>query len=214
MLSIDQIKLLSNLELLIALCCREDDEYLYQEFVNRFYEDLHAECLRIAGYRKLNKHVATQITHETFEKVRKYKSFKVDEVKIPDSKTGILAFLVRISINLFNDHHNSEKRKAELTNHKSYFDNLYGGSKEETDPAQLLHIKNRTIQIFNTLSEKERTVVLTDLEYKKFRKHLYLPDEVNEELANKLGVKKDTVRKIRERAINKIKNAFDGFNKK
>jgi hypothetical protein len=53
--------------------------------------------------------------------------------------------------------------------------------------------------------------VLRDVEYK--RHHKYLPDDVNESLSKELCIKKDTIRKIRERAIKKIKNAIDEINK-
>jgi DNA-directed RNA polymerase sigma subunit (sigma70/sigma32) len=65
--------------------------------------------------------------------------------------------------------------------------------------------------VYNKLNKKEKEVVLTDLEYKKGQK--YLPDDVSEILANRLGVKKGSIRKIRQRAINKIKLALDEINK-
>ena len=64
--------------------------------------------------------------------------------------------------------------------------------------------------ILKKLNKKEQTVILTDIEHKKFQK--YLPDDVTEDLTLKLGIKKETVRKIRERAIVKIKEAINEFN--
>jgi len=61
------------------------------------------------------------------------------------------------------------------------------------------------------LNFKEQRVILTDLEYK--RHHKYLPDDVIDTLAKQLNIKKDTVRKIRERAIEKIKKAIYEINK-
>jgi DNA-directed RNA polymerase sigma subunit (sigma70/sigma32) len=60
------------------------------------------------------------------------------------------------------------------------------------------------------LNSKEREVVLTDLEFKRSQK--YLPEDANESLANRIGVKKNTVRKIRERAIQKLNKAIDEIN--
>lgn len=57
----------------------------------------------------------------------------------------------------------------------------------------------------------ERRVILTDLEYKKH--HKYLPDDITEQLSKELGVKKDTVREIREPAIEKIKSWIDEINR-
>jgi DNA-directed RNA polymerase sigma subunit (sigma70/sigma32) len=45
----------------------------------------------------------------------------------------------------------------------------------------------------------------------KFQK--FLPADVTEDLALKLNVKKETIRKIRERAIEKINQAIKEFNK-
>jgi DNA-directed RNA polymerase sigma subunit (sigma70/sigma32) len=51
---------------------------------------------------------------------------------------------------------------------------------------------------------------LADLEYKRHYK--YLPDDVIDGLATELNIKRDTVRKIRERAIEKIKDAINEIN--
>jgi 5S rRNA maturation endonuclease (ribonuclease M5) len=60
------------------------------------------------------------------------------------------------------------------------------------------------------LNKKEQVVILTDIDYKRGRK--YLPPDVNELLATKINVKLATVRKIRERAVKKIKLAIDEIN--
>jgi DNA-directed RNA polymerase specialized sigma24 family protein len=201
---------LSDLELLVALCSMHSDEGPYKEFVNRFYSDLQSECLRICKARKLDKHVGIQIAHETFEKVRKYKSFQVDQVKMTDSRKGILVYLIRISLNLFNNHHNKEKRQNEIANHKSYFEDLSQSTEQIDDPVKLERIKELTLHAFKRLSLREQKVILADIEYKRHYK--YLPDDVTDKLATELKVKKDTIRKIRERAKTKIKKAIDEFN--
>ena len=52
--------------------------------------------------------------------------------------------------------------------------------------------------------------MLADIDYKRGQK--YLLDDISEILAEELGVKKDTIRKIRERAIEKINKAIDEIN--
>lgn len=206
----NKVKLLSDLELLCNLCSIQDDQEVYDEFVRRFYKELKAECEKRCKARKLDKHLGIQVAHDTFEKVRRYKTFRADEMNIADSRKGILVYLFRISTNLFNDHHRKEKKQKEQVHHKMYFEDLIGSVSIKSDPARLKQIKDLTLQVFKRLNKKEQRVILVDIEYKKH--HKYLPDDVNERLSTELGVKKDTVRKIRERAIQKIKKAIDEIN--
>jgi DNA-directed RNA polymerase specialized sigma24 family protein len=206
----DNPKLLTDLELLCHLCCIEDDGEVYKEFVDRFYNDIKAECERRCKARKLDKHIGIQVAHETFEKVRRHKTFRKDEIKNAESRKGILAYLIRVSVNLFNDHHRKEKKQIDQEHYKTYFDDLIGTIEIKENPAKLKQIKDLTLQIFKRLNQKEQKVVLADAEYKKHQK--YLPDAVTERLADELGVKKETVRKIRERAIQKVKTAINEFN--
>jgi hypothetical protein len=74
----------------------------------------------------------------------------------------------------------------------------------------LERIKELTLHAFKRLSLREQKVILADIEYKRHYK--YLPDDVTDKLATELKVKKDTIRKIRERAKTKIKKAIDEFN--
>ncbi len=207
MVEANQITKISDLELLINLCSSSDDDKLYPEFVKRFLPEIKEECLKICNKRKLDKHVGIDIAHKTFERVRKYKSFKTDEINKPNTRKGILVYLFRVSTRLFNDHYRKQKKDEEFVNHKTYFENIFDPEIIQHNPAKLKQIKDQSLQIFNQLNNKEQAVVLADIEYKKF--HKYLPDDVNESLAVELGVKKDTLRKIRERAIIKIKNAIN-----
>lgn len=207
----DQLNSLSDIELFIALCTEQSDEAVYAEFVNRFLPEVSKECIQICKKRKLDQYLGLEIAHETFEKARRYKTFKADEVKAPDSRKGILVYLFRIATNLFNDHHNREKRKNGVHVHKNYFDDLFCPPERGTSPERLVEIREAALQIYSRLNKKEQKVILTDLEYKKH--HKYLPDDVNKHLAEVLGVKKSSIRKIRERAIIKIKEAIDEINR-
>jgi DNA-directed RNA polymerase specialized sigma24 family protein len=159
--------------------------------------------------RKVDNHVGQQIAHETFERVRKYKSYTRDGSKVPDDKKAILGYLKRISTRLFNNHHNNEKKKDIV--HKSYFDDIMLAVSETIDLKALKNKKDVAMIIYGKLNKKEQAVVLKDIEYKKHQK--YLPDDVTAALAVELGVKPDTIRKIRARAIEKIKNTIDEVNK-
>ena len=90
---------LSDLELLSYLCSVEDDQDVYEEFVRRFYKDLEIECKMRCQTRKLDKHIGIEIAHDTFEKVRRHKTFRVEEMNSANSRKGILLYLIRISIN-------------------------------------------------------------------------------------------------------------------
>lgn len=203
-------KLLTDLELLRLVCSGQDNQDAYNEFVQRFYNELKAECARRCSARKLDKQIGVQIAHETFEKLKRHKTFREDEIKRADPRTGILVYLIRISVNLFNDHHRSEKKQVERANHTSYLENLVGEVDYNGDLGRLKQIKDLTLQIFKRLNKREQQVVLADVEHKKHQK--YLPDDVTESLSIELGIKKESIRKIRQRAIQKIKTAIDEFN--
>jgi RNA polymerase sigma factor (sigma-70 family) len=177
--------------------------------VNRFLTEVQTECLIICKRRKLDPHIGKQIAHDVFEKIRKYKSFKPERISATTSHKGILIYLYHISRNLFNDWHKNEKRdKEDYTN--SYFEHLIESLVIPDTPDKLKWKRDVSSKIFNKLNKKEQAVVIADIEHKRLG--VYLPDEVSENLALTLGVKKSTIRKIRERAIEKIKKAIDEIN--
>lgn len=203
------ISKMSDVQLLVQLCSTDDDQHYYDNFVCRFLPDVQSHCNRVSTVRKLDNHVGQQIAHETFERVRRYKSYKRDGSKVPDDRKAILGYLKRISTRLFNDHHNKEKKKDII--HKSYFDDLMQVASETVDVKSLKNKKDIAMIIYGKLNKKEQAVLLMDIEYKKHQK--YLPDDVTEALATELNVMPGTIRKIRARAIEKIKNAIDDVNK-
>jgi DNA-directed RNA polymerase specialized sigma24 family protein len=202
-----ELKALDDIDLLELLCKTDNDE-VYGEFVNRFYSDVLEQCEIKCKSRNIDLHIGKQIAHETFERVRKYKSFNKSKLNTKNQRKAILGWLYRFLIRLFYDYHNSQKNKEVQNN--SYFDDL-------AEYAETINVENLAFKrdfatiVYNKLNKKEKEVVLTDLEYKKGQK--YLPDDVSEILANRLGVKKGSIRKIRQRAINKIKLALDEINK-
>ncbi len=198
----------TDIELIKMLCSQKDDEDLYNQFVNRFLQDILKECNRICIARKLHKHVGEQIAHETFERVRKYKSFNIDKVTIPNSRNAILVYLKRMVTSLFADYH--RKENTEIINHKTYLEDILDSNEIELDPSNLKEKKEIAQLIFKKLNKKEQRVVITDMEYKRHQK--YLPDDALEVLAKELGVKKDSIRKIRSRAIEKINLAISEIN--
>ena len=209
MLTESDIHALSDVELLELLCSSEDDAVFYKHFVNRYIKDIQTECLRVCKNRKLDDHVGKQIAHETFERVKKYKSFKTDKIHLINERKAVTVYLNRISIRLFNDHRT--KKKSEDNNHKSYFEDILSPEKKNSSDIQSLkNKKDLATLIYKKLNTKEQKIILTDLEYK--RHYRYLPDDVIDALASELNIKRDTVRKIRERAIEKIRIAIDEIN--
>lgn len=203
-----EIVKLTDRELLETLCSTEDDNALYAQFLDRFLPDVEHECLRICTKRKLDPHIGQQIAHETFERVRLYKSFKTDEIKLADERKAILAYLNRISSRLFSDHH--RKQKSTEVTHRTYFDDLLNEGGSQIDNISAKRKKDIAEAIYKKLTESERKVILADLEFKSHHKHL--PEKVVDELIEQLGVKRDSIRKIRARGFNKIKNAINEIN--
>jgi DNA-directed RNA polymerase specialized sigma24 family protein len=200
---------LSDVELLEQLCSRDDDDLLYAEFLKRFLPEVKSRCDLTCKQRKLDKHVGHQIAHESFERFRKYKSFRIDKVKIPDKRKAILVYLCRIATSLFNDFHQDEKH--EENNYKTYFDDILDSV--DLSASSLESLKNKkdlAVFIYSKLNSKEKRIILADIEYK--RHHKYLPDSVIEKLAEELNLKPASIRKARERAIEKIKKAIDEIN--
>lgn len=185
-----------------------DDPEAYQELVKRFLPIVQDQCLTKCKLRNVDKHIGQQIAHDTLEKVRRSKSFKREKLNGTDSDSMITGWLYRISCNLFYDYHNSQKTKNPTN--ESYFDELFTKT-SELNGISLSGKRDLAVRILNTLSSKEREVVLTDLEYKRLQK--YLPTDASNSLATRLGVKKETIRKIRERAIEKLNKAIDEINK-
>jgi len=198
-----EVKDLDDIKLLEYLCKIDSDE-TYKEFVNRFYDDVLEQCKIKCKSRNIDSHIGKQIAHEVFERVRKYKSFDKSKLNTKNPRNAIIGWLYRIIIRLFYDYHNSQKKEEVPVN--SYFDDL-AAEAESIDVENLAFKRDLSIIILRKLNKKEKEVVLTDLEHKRGQK--YLPDDITESLANRLGVKKPTIRKIRERAINKIKLALD-----
>lgn len=192
---------------LLELIRDHDDRTAYEEFVKRFISAVKEECLNKCKLRKIDKHVGIQICDDTFEKVRTSKSFKQEKLNGKDPRSAILGWLYRISTNLFYDYHNSEKINTQVN--ESYFDDLVVHANESC-VASHAEFRDITEKILKKLNPKEREVVITDFEYKRSQK--YLPEDVNESLAIRIGVKKSSIRKIRERAIAKLKKAIDEIN--
>ena len=203
-----QIAELTDVQLLELLCSTEQDEDAYTHFLERFLPHVEKECSKICKSRKIDSHIGKQIAHETFERIRKYKSFKKDQIKIDDDRKAIMVYLNRISTSLFNDYHKKEEKKAVI--HKSYFDEIRSSQECYTDVEGLKKKRDISELILKKLNPKERKVLIKDIEYKRHQTDL--PNDVIISLALELNVKRDTVRKIRERAIEKIKKAIDEIN--
>jgi DNA-directed RNA polymerase specialized sigma24 family protein len=206
-----QPKLLSDVDLFVALCNEPSDDECYSEFVRRFLPNVMDECKRKCQVKKLDPHVGQEIAHKTLENARRSGTFE-ERKDAKDPRKTILVYLFQIATNLFNDHYRRKQRELQLQtlHRRTYFRDLIETDQYENDPEKLQKITDHAAYIFNQLNKKEKAVVLKDIEYKKH--YRYLPDEVTGELAEELGVQKATIRKIRERASEKIKKAINEIN--
>jgi len=202
-----QFENLSDVELMDALCSTGDDQLLYNELVRRFHPELKQLCLNKCKLMSLDPHIGEQIAHEVFERLRRYKSFKKDNIRAQEGHAAVKSYMARCATRLFLNYFDEQKRKEELPD--SYFTELRAEACA-TDPVRLLEIKEKTAQTFKKLTDREKAVVIADLEYKKHTK--YLPDDVVSDLSKRLGVKPDTIRKLRQTAKQKLQQAFDEIN--
>lgn len=187
------------------LCSTEDDNAIFEEFANRYMPELKELCERLCRIRRIDTHVAGEVAVDALNNVRKYKKFTRDKIKITNDHRAVLVYLNRIVIRLLDDRYRQQKKSSIV--HRTYFDDLMDHGKSTVDPKLLKSVRDTSIEIISTLTPREQRVVLTDLEYKKH--HKYLPDDVTESLARELGVKKDTIRALRKRAVEKIQKAID-----
>jgi len=196
----------SDTELLENICRNDANDVSYSSFVSRYIKDVETECSKICERRKLDKHIGLQIAHDTFEKVKKYRSFDRNKLRGSTERLAIMGFLYRIYINLFKDYHN--KNNKTWVKSGSYFEDLQKTLKFDVRKNQ--QIKEYTLRILKKLNEKEKKVLIADIEYK--RHHKYLPDDVVASLCLELNIKEPAIRKLRERLIFKIKKEIDIIN--
>jgi DNA-directed RNA polymerase specialized sigma24 family protein len=197
----------SDLDLVHILCTSDEDQKPYNEFVRRFLPEVKDGCKKKCKLKRLDPHIGEGIAHEVFARIRRSKLIKKEKIKNADHHKGILSYLLITAEHLFVDHFREEKRSEEV--HETYFDELQGQA-QTINPEHLKSTKDMAETLFKKLNAKEQAVVLADLEHKRVGK--YLPDEVTEALSKSLNVKPATIRKIRERAIEKLKGALHEIN--
>lgn len=207
MITPQNILQLSDADLLEYICTTDNGEVAYQEFVNRYIKGVGDICKDLCKWRKLDEQIGVQIAHDAFEKVRRLKSYRKDNSRSNDKK-AILRFFYKVCLNLFNDYYNKNKNKGEYVSQPTYFDQISESLKDTVYSNE--EKREITLKILKKLNKKEIRVITLDIEYKRHQK--YLPDEIVSELCEELGVKEATIRKIRERAIIKIKKEIDAIN--
>ncbi len=205
-----EILQLSDSDLLEYVCATDGDEVAYNEFLNRYLTDIQNLCDKICKWRRLHNHIGLQIAHEAFEKLRRLKSFKREHLRHGDEHKAIVGFFYPICINLFNDYYNQNKKKEEAVVLPTYFDELAETIKATTDVRDNKKTKDLTERILKKLNEKEKKVLFADIEYKRHQR--YLPTEVVASLCEELNVQEAGIRKLRERAIAKIKKEINVIN--
>lgn len=198
---------LSDADLLEYICTTDNEEVGYNEFVNRYSKDINDICKKLCKWRNLNEHVGTQIAHDAFERVIRLKSYKKENSR-SNNKKAILGFFYTVCLNLFNDYYNKNKNKDEYVSQPNYFDQISESFKDTPQSNETK--KEIAAKILKKLNPKEIRVLTVDIEYKRHQK--YLPDEIISELCEELNVKEAGIRKIRERAITKIKREIDVIN--
>ena len=199
--------------LLYMACCDEDEpraRAAFTVFYNRHKEYLYRVCAGRFGSSMDGAEKAADLVTDTF--VRAYESadtFDLDSTLTDDeARRCVRAWIGKIAKNLFLSLHNANADTLLLSEEEG--ENLDRQCAEETENPETWSENRRLLEeALDTLNEKERIVInFTYAYYKLESENQRLPNHVSQQIAEMIGTKRSTLRKIRQRAIDKIKAYF------
>ncbi len=196
----------------------DDAKTAFQEFCNRFDDDLLKKCEIICNRWKYTTTVALEIRDCTFSRVWKYaSSFNPEKVKSKNLENGIKCWLFKIAnTQLANYHelarcHELEKEDLEIiTSIEEMAEYTSKGDKQIK-----LKLRRQLVQldqIISGLPEKKRIIYLTYKTYEYLG--IYNFKSAKEKLRKKLTLSQASVRKYNNDAKEYVKTYLENINEK
>jgi RNA polymerase sigma factor (sigma-70 family) len=192
----------------------------FEEFYNRFKDFVLQICRRSCAAFDNSSQLADDIFQQTFLKVL-HKAHTFQKRTAPGKEiytAEIKSWLSKIARNeLINFlRKNPDEKSLTISNRirSQELENIsFDPNKINTDHLQPPTIQQQVLDKgLSILTEDEKLVLMTYmLYYNKQAPNNHLPDEIIKSLTDKLGVKAASLRQIKSRALQKIKNVKEQF---
>lgn len=189
---------------------RETAKAACDEFYRRHLKYVYAVIDRAYG-SELGKDGVVDMVTDTFVRVfERAHTYKPCGEKDPDrQRRNALAWVSAIALNLCRDHFRDPDTRHVLVDEWSDSTEPEARSDDYVEPEFSGELKC-IHEAMEKLSEREQTIVRVTMDYwKPGSEHQRLPNEVAEELARTFEITSDNLRKIRERALKKIRFSVD-----
>ncbi len=174
-------------------------------FYERHYRYLYAVCLHAYEWMLGNARIADLVQETLIRAYQKAGTYKAD-ARVEDQQGQsrlVRGWLGRISENIVHDYFRDQPQVA-------FIDDYDLAEHPEPDPADTEPASDRLRRLelaMSQLSPREQDVLReTVFWYKPGEKHQRLPNSVMQQLAASLGTTPANIRKIRQRALAKLKN--------
>jgi RNA polymerase sigma factor (sigma-70 family) len=187
---------------------------LQTEFHGRFKNRLYQNCLRLCHRNRVDEDIAKDLFQDTMIKaLENLKRFCLNEdYDLQHSTNTITKWLNKIAFNLFIDYLEKQYKShldIDLCDEEMFVDNTTLDEPDELDIYLDSINFDATLQSgWDTLNDKERLVVYYGIRYNCLHKK-HMPDDVIIKASKILGVKRDSIRQIKLRALEKFRIVFN-----
>jgi RNA polymerase sigma-70 factor, ECF subfamily len=197
-------------DLLVFITWKQDDPAVaceaWAEFYRRHVDYLFGVCCKAFGKTLKTRDRVSDLVTDTFKRVYEHaESFKPSGLKDPDAmRKRVRAWLGTTARRIFLDSlPPKDTAPAECQIERDHWQNIPQPGAPNTDYKSVAAVKAAMQKV---LTDREHEVLRVTLHwYHPDCEHQRLPNEVAAELAKRLGTTPENLRKIRERAMAKIK---------
>jgi RNA polymerase sigma factor (sigma-70 family) len=199
-------------DLLVYITWKQDDPAVaceaWAEFYRRHVNYLFGVCYQSFGNTLKSRDRVADLVTDTFKRVYEHAdSFKPSGIKDPEAmRKRVRAWLGTIARRLFLDRlPATDDRPAECQLEQDHWQNIAQPEAPDDSDNPLIAAVKMAFQ--KVLTQREQEVMRVTLHwYDPSSDHQRLPNEVAAELAKHLGTTPENLRKIRERALAKLKD--------
>lgn len=180
---------------------------LKTEFYNRFKNRLYQHCKRFCYRNRYDESLVKDFFQETFIKAfSKIEEFIFDQT-ISDEKlkNTISVWLNKIAFNSFLDYL-TERAKLSPFN-----DSLEDSNYELSDEFEFNNQDNNSVKLqegWDDLNDKEKLILYWSIKCNCLGNNKHLPDNIIDDICQKLRIQKGYIRLIKLRALAKIRSKF------